>query len=243
MLIVDDDADTRELLAEFCAAKGFRVATAQDGRAATMALERARPPFPVVDRRSASAARGWLRGARRRSPGQRVVLRDHDHRLRHHRQRRCGPCGPAPTTFSPSPSRSASSRSCSRAFAIAWRSKVENRDAHASDRRRPTRPTPAASVACTIGCALLEDRVAALERRARASSLGDAVRRFARSRARLGAARLQELGRSASRIRLGQRAARPNSAAPTVRIRDRSSTVRDAVGRSASLSNVLRRSS
>ena len=48
MLIVDDDADTRELLAEHCAAKGFRVATAQDGRAATMALERARPPFPVV---------------------------------------------------------------------------------------------------------------------------------------------------------------------------------------------------
>ena len=48
MLIVDDDADTRELLAEHCAAKGFRVATAQDGRAARMALERARPPFPVV---------------------------------------------------------------------------------------------------------------------------------------------------------------------------------------------------
>src|SRR4029453_12384341 len=48
MLIVDDDADTRELLAEHCAARGFRVATAQDGRAATVALERARPPFPVV---------------------------------------------------------------------------------------------------------------------------------------------------------------------------------------------------
>ena len=48
MLIVDDDADTRELLAEHCAAKGFRVATAQDGRAATNALERALPPFPVV---------------------------------------------------------------------------------------------------------------------------------------------------------------------------------------------------
>lgn len=48
MLIVDDDADTRELLAEHCAAKGFRVATAQDGRAATTALERAHPPFPVV---------------------------------------------------------------------------------------------------------------------------------------------------------------------------------------------------
>ena len=48
MLIVDDDADTRELLAEHCAAKGFRVATAQDGRAAATALERARPAFPVV---------------------------------------------------------------------------------------------------------------------------------------------------------------------------------------------------
>jgi len=48
MLIVDDDADTRELLAEYCAAQGFNVATAQDGRAATAALERARPPYPVV---------------------------------------------------------------------------------------------------------------------------------------------------------------------------------------------------
>jgi DNA-binding NtrC family response regulator len=48
MLIVDDDADTRELLAEHCAAKGYRVATAQDGLAATTVIERARPPLPVV---------------------------------------------------------------------------------------------------------------------------------------------------------------------------------------------------
>ena len=48
VLVVDDEADIRELLAEFCAARGFQVATAQDGRAAVHALERANPPFPVV---------------------------------------------------------------------------------------------------------------------------------------------------------------------------------------------------
>jgi DNA-binding NtrC family response regulator len=48
VLIVDDEADTRELLSEYCAGHGFRVATAQDGRAAVMALERASPPFPIV---------------------------------------------------------------------------------------------------------------------------------------------------------------------------------------------------
>lgn len=48
ILIVDDEADTRELLAEHCAAQGFRVASANDGRAAIQAIERATPPFPVV---------------------------------------------------------------------------------------------------------------------------------------------------------------------------------------------------
>ncbi len=48
VLIVDDEADIRELLAEYCTAQGFRVAMAQDGRAAIHALERANPPFPIV---------------------------------------------------------------------------------------------------------------------------------------------------------------------------------------------------
>jgi DNA-binding NtrC family response regulator len=48
VLVVDDEAEIRELLAEYCAAQGFRVATAQDGRAAIHALERANPPFPIV---------------------------------------------------------------------------------------------------------------------------------------------------------------------------------------------------
>ena len=48
VLIVDDEADVRDLLAEYCAAQGFRVALAQDGRAAIHALERATPPFPIV---------------------------------------------------------------------------------------------------------------------------------------------------------------------------------------------------
>lgn len=48
LLIVDDDGDARDLLGEFCAEQGFRVATAHDGRAAVQALERAMPPFPVV---------------------------------------------------------------------------------------------------------------------------------------------------------------------------------------------------
>lgn len=48
ILIVDDEADVRELLSEQCAAQGFRIATAQDGRAAIHALDRATPPFPIV---------------------------------------------------------------------------------------------------------------------------------------------------------------------------------------------------
>lgn len=48
LLVVDDDVDTRDLLAEYCTAQGFRVVTASDGRAALAALERAVPPFPLV---------------------------------------------------------------------------------------------------------------------------------------------------------------------------------------------------
>jgi DNA-binding NtrC family response regulator len=48
LLIVDDEADTREMLGEFCAGLGFRVALAHDGRAALLALGRANPPYPVV---------------------------------------------------------------------------------------------------------------------------------------------------------------------------------------------------
>ena len=48
LLIVDDEADTRELLGEFCTTHGFRTAFAADGRAAVTALQRSSPPFPVV---------------------------------------------------------------------------------------------------------------------------------------------------------------------------------------------------
>jgi two-component system C4-dicarboxylate transport response regulator DctD len=48
LLIVDDEADTREMLGEFCGGLGFRVALAHDGRAALTALQRATPPYPVV---------------------------------------------------------------------------------------------------------------------------------------------------------------------------------------------------
>jgi DNA-binding response OmpR family regulator len=48
ILVVDDEADARDLLGEFCTAQGFRVALAPDGRAAVAALERATPPFPIV---------------------------------------------------------------------------------------------------------------------------------------------------------------------------------------------------
>ena len=48
LLVVDDEADARDLLGEFCAAQGFRVAYAADGRAAVAALERAAPSFPIV---------------------------------------------------------------------------------------------------------------------------------------------------------------------------------------------------
>lgn len=48
LLIVDDEADTRELLAEFCRTKGFDVATAHDGRAAVAAITRDPAQFAVI---------------------------------------------------------------------------------------------------------------------------------------------------------------------------------------------------
>lgn len=48
VLVVDDEPDAREMLADFCAGQGFRVTMAQDGRAALMAIGRQTPAFPVV---------------------------------------------------------------------------------------------------------------------------------------------------------------------------------------------------
>lgn len=48
VLIVDDEPETRDLLAEFCRGMGLTVATAQDGRAALAAIERAPLQYQVV---------------------------------------------------------------------------------------------------------------------------------------------------------------------------------------------------
>jgi DNA-binding NtrC family response regulator len=48
VLIVDDDRDARELLADFCRTLGFGVAIAQDGRAAITAFERDPSRFGIV---------------------------------------------------------------------------------------------------------------------------------------------------------------------------------------------------
>jgi DNA-binding NtrC family response regulator len=48
MLVVDDEADTVELLTEFCRTQGGNVTAAHDGRAAIVALERAQGRFDVV---------------------------------------------------------------------------------------------------------------------------------------------------------------------------------------------------
>jgi len=48
ILIVDDEPETRELLSEFCLGQGLVVATAQDGRAAISAIQRAPAQFGVV---------------------------------------------------------------------------------------------------------------------------------------------------------------------------------------------------
>lgn len=48
ILIVDDEAETRELLADFCRSLGLQVATAHDGRAALAAVQRTPHQFSVV---------------------------------------------------------------------------------------------------------------------------------------------------------------------------------------------------
>ncbi len=48
VLVVDDERETRDLLADFCRSLGFNVATAQDGRAAIAAVERDPDQFSVV---------------------------------------------------------------------------------------------------------------------------------------------------------------------------------------------------
>ena len=45
ILIVDDDADIRDLLSEYLEKQGFRVSTAADGRSMRMALGRSAPEF------------------------------------------------------------------------------------------------------------------------------------------------------------------------------------------------------
>jgi DNA-binding NtrC family response regulator len=48
VLVVEDEVETRELLAEFCRNHGLDVATVQDGRAAIAALERAPSRFGII---------------------------------------------------------------------------------------------------------------------------------------------------------------------------------------------------
>jgi DNA-binding NtrC family response regulator len=47
-LVVDDEADIRELLSEYLQARGFTTATAKDGRAAIAALERSGGRYGLV---------------------------------------------------------------------------------------------------------------------------------------------------------------------------------------------------
>jgi DNA-binding NtrC family response regulator len=48
VLIVDDEADVRDILQELCRKLGFRVTLAHDGRAAIAAINRGMPPYPIV---------------------------------------------------------------------------------------------------------------------------------------------------------------------------------------------------
>jgi len=49
VLVVDDDADWRELIADTLSEQGFAVATARDGRSACECLRRAKPEVVVTD--------------------------------------------------------------------------------------------------------------------------------------------------------------------------------------------------
>jgi two-component system, NtrC family, response regulator HydG len=57
VLVVDDEAETREVLAEFCRSLGLTVTSADDGRSAVTALRRAPAQFRVV------LTDIWMRGA------------------------------------------------------------------------------------------------------------------------------------------------------------------------------------
>jgi two-component system response regulator HydG len=77
VLIVDDERETRELLADFCRTLGFGVATAQDGRAAMSAVQRQPSQFSVVlTDLSMPGADGFevLRAARAANPSCYVVV-------------------------------------------------------------------------------------------------------------------------------------------------------------------------
>jgi DNA-binding NtrC family response regulator len=57
VLVVDDEADTREVLSEFCRTLGLAVTSADDGRSAITAIQRAPAQFRVV------LTDIWMRGA------------------------------------------------------------------------------------------------------------------------------------------------------------------------------------
>ena len=82
VLVVDDEPEVLELLAEYFRTRGLRVATAADGRAAIAALERdsARHGLIVTDLHL--PGRGWPRGAEGRSPAESVCLCRHRDGLR-----------------------------------------------------------------------------------------------------------------------------------------------------------------
>jgi DNA-binding NtrC family response regulator len=57
VLVVDDEAETREVLSEFCRTLGLSVTAADDGRSAVIAIRRAPAQFRVV------LTDIWMRGA------------------------------------------------------------------------------------------------------------------------------------------------------------------------------------
>ena len=57
VLVVDDEAETREVLAEFCRTLGLTVTSADDGRSAVTAIQRSPAQFKVV------LTDIWMRGA------------------------------------------------------------------------------------------------------------------------------------------------------------------------------------
>ena len=57
VLVVDDEAETREVLTEFCRTLGLTVTSADDGRSAVTAIQRAPAQFKVV------LTDIWMRGA------------------------------------------------------------------------------------------------------------------------------------------------------------------------------------